>query len=249
MDATAFYMVCDATPLPLPGRPPTRLQHCGQGQLQREGRGEADPRHGARGGALPQHGRHPQVGAASQGKAAGGGTSCQVGGCWLLCSQRAQLWEELLVAAERPAAPVPSVLLRGRQLFSCRVPMYPAPLALPLGRDLKPENFLLENKDPGAAIKCTDFGLSVFFKPGQKFKEVVGSGEQRGGVGPIVLSLGMSRQGRLDGRLPLLAQCTHHAAHLPGRGFHTRLPASHSPPRLPPTLAHPRQPTTWPPRC
>ena len=47
-------------------------------------------------------------------------------------------------------------------------------------RDLKPENFLLESKKDDALIKCTDFGLSVFFKPGQKFKEVVGSGEGRG---------------------------------------------------------------------
>ncbi|KAI3438381.1 hypothetical protein D9Q98_000813 [Chlorella vulgaris] len=42
-------------------------------------------------------------------------------------------------------------------------------------RDLKPENFLLESKADDASIKCTDFGLSVFFKPGQTFKEVVGS--------------------------------------------------------------------------
>lgn len=42
-------------------------------------------------------------------------------------------------------------------------------------RDLKPENFLLSDTSEGAVIKCTDFGLSVFFKPGQKFNEVVGS--------------------------------------------------------------------------
>lgn len=42
-------------------------------------------------------------------------------------------------------------------------------------RDLKPENFLLESKSDDSRILCTDFGLSVFFKPGQKFKEVVGS--------------------------------------------------------------------------
>lgn len=42
-------------------------------------------------------------------------------------------------------------------------------------RDLKPENFLLESKDPNARILCTDFGLSVFFQPGQSFNEVVGS--------------------------------------------------------------------------
>jgi calcium-dependent protein kinase len=34
-------------------------------------------------------------------------------------------------------------------------------------RDLKPENFLLANKKEDAALKATDFGLSVFFKPGK----------------------------------------------------------------------------------
>lgn len=35
-------------------------------------------------------------------------------------------------------------------------------------RDLKPENFLLlgEDEDGDAALKATDFGLSVFYKPG-----------------------------------------------------------------------------------
>ncbi|GAB4824128.1 hypothetical protein N2152v2_011174 [Parachlorella kessleri] len=42
-------------------------------------------------------------------------------------------------------------------------------------RDLKPENFLLDSKKENATIKCTDFGLSVFFKPGQYQSEVVGS--------------------------------------------------------------------------
>jgi len=42
-------------------------------------------------------------------------------------------------------------------------------------RDLKPENFLLDSKKDDANLKCTDFGLSVFYKPGQKFNEVVGS--------------------------------------------------------------------------
>jgi serine/threonine protein kinase len=42
-------------------------------------------------------------------------------------------------------------------------------------RDLKPENFLLSSKDAGAEIKCNDFGLSVFFKPGDHFTELVGS--------------------------------------------------------------------------
>lgn len=34
-------------------------------------------------------------------------------------------------------------------------------------RDLKPENFLLANKSEDAPLKTTDFGLSVFFKPGR----------------------------------------------------------------------------------
>jgi calcium-dependent protein kinase len=33
-------------------------------------------------------------------------------------------------------------------------------------RDLKPENFLLLSKDEDSPLKATDFGLSVFFKPG-----------------------------------------------------------------------------------
>lgn len=42
-------------------------------------------------------------------------------------------------------------------------------------RDLKPENFLLLNKREDSPLKTTDFGLSVFFKPGDIFKDVVGS--------------------------------------------------------------------------
>ena len=34
-------------------------------------------------------------------------------------------------------------------------------------RDLKPENFLLANKDDDMSLKAIDFGLSVFFKPGE----------------------------------------------------------------------------------
>ena len=33
-------------------------------------------------------------------------------------------------------------------------------------RDLKPENFLLARKDDDSSLKAIDFGLSVFFKPG-----------------------------------------------------------------------------------
>ncbi|CDP20327.1 unnamed protein product [Coffea canephora] len=42
-------------------------------------------------------------------------------------------------------------------------------------RDLKPENFLLLNKDENAPLKATDFGLSVFYKQGDTFKDIVGS--------------------------------------------------------------------------
>ena len=42
-------------------------------------------------------------------------------------------------------------------------------------RDLKPENFLLASPAPDAPLKCTDFGLSTFFKPGERFRDLVGS--------------------------------------------------------------------------
>ncbi|GMY12672.1 calcium-dependent protein kinase SK5-like [Fagus crenata] len=42
-------------------------------------------------------------------------------------------------------------------------------------RDLKPENFLFQSVDEDAALKATDFGLSLFYKPGQIFFDVVGS--------------------------------------------------------------------------
>ncbi|KAG9448339.1 hypothetical protein H6P81_014467 [Aristolochia fimbriata] len=42
-------------------------------------------------------------------------------------------------------------------------------------RDLKPENFLFLHKGDDSPLKATDFGLSVFFKPGEKFKDLVGS--------------------------------------------------------------------------
>ncbi|XP_010542759.1 PREDICTED: calcium-dependent protein kinase 24-like [Tarenaya hassleriana] len=42
-------------------------------------------------------------------------------------------------------------------------------------RDLKPENFLFANGSESAQLKAIDFGLSIFFKPGQVFGEIVGS--------------------------------------------------------------------------
>ncbi|XP_028782877.1 calcium-dependent protein kinase 4-like [Neltuma alba] len=42
-------------------------------------------------------------------------------------------------------------------------------------RDLKPENFLFDSSSDDAQMKATDFGLSVFYRPGQTFSDVVGS--------------------------------------------------------------------------
>ncbi|CAM8979311.1 unnamed protein product [Rhodiola kirilowii] len=42
-------------------------------------------------------------------------------------------------------------------------------------RDLKPENFLLASKDEDAALKATDFGLSVFIEEGRIYRDLVGS--------------------------------------------------------------------------
>ncbi|KAI3823385.1 hypothetical protein L1987_04820 [Smallanthus sonchifolius] len=42
-------------------------------------------------------------------------------------------------------------------------------------RDLKPENFLFVDEDEDSPLKTIDFGLSVFFKPGETFTDVVGS--------------------------------------------------------------------------
>lgn len=41
-------------------------------------------------------------------------------------------------------------------------------------RDIKPENFLLADKND-KTLKATDFGMSVFYSPKQRFKELVGS--------------------------------------------------------------------------
>ncbi|KAK2987928.1 hypothetical protein RJ640_003406 [Escallonia rubra] len=42
-------------------------------------------------------------------------------------------------------------------------------------RDLKPENFLFDTPDEDAKLKAIDFGLSIFYKPGQYLSDVVGS--------------------------------------------------------------------------
>ncbi|ERM93658.1 hypothetical protein AMTRI_Chr03g149540 [Amborella trichopoda] len=42
-------------------------------------------------------------------------------------------------------------------------------------RDLKPENFLFVDTNEESPLKTIDFGLSIFFKPGETFTDVVGS--------------------------------------------------------------------------
>ncbi|GER44819.1 calcium-dependent protein kinase [Striga asiatica] len=42
-------------------------------------------------------------------------------------------------------------------------------------RDLKPENFLFVGEEEDSPLKAIDFGLSVFFKPGETFSDIVGS--------------------------------------------------------------------------
>lgn len=42
-------------------------------------------------------------------------------------------------------------------------------------RDLKPENFLFVGQEEDSPLKTIDFGLSVFFRPGENFTDVVGS--------------------------------------------------------------------------
>ncbi|KAL4395488.1 hypothetical protein S245_006177 [Arachis hypogaea] len=42
-------------------------------------------------------------------------------------------------------------------------------------RDLKPENFLFVDHEEESLLKAIDFGLSMFFKPGEMFTDVVGS--------------------------------------------------------------------------
>ena len=41
-------------------------------------------------------------------------------------------------------------------------------------RDLKPENFLFANKKETAPLKSIDFGLSIFFKPGNVSSSLLG---------------------------------------------------------------------------
>ncbi len=62
-------------------------------------------------------------------------------------------------------------------------------------RDLKPENFLLSSKAEDAPLKGCDFGLSVFYRPGEVFQDIVGSAYY---VAPEVRTLCLSRAQQPD---------------------------------------------------
>ncbi|KAK2441609.1 calcium-dependent protein kinase [Trifolium repens] len=84
-------------------------------------------------------------------------------------------------------------------------------------RDLKPENFLLLNKDENAPLKVTDFGLSVFFKEGEMFKDIVGSAyyiapevlKRRYGQEVDIWSIGVMLYILLSGVPPFWAESEH----------------------------------------
>ncbi|GAB4815929.1 hypothetical protein N2152v2_002975 [Parachlorella kessleri] len=52
-------------------------------------------------------------------------------------------------------------------------------------RDIKPENFLLTTEKDDAELEACDFGLSAYFRPGQRFTQLIGSAYY---VAPEVLS-------------------------------------------------------------
>ncbi|KAF3791959.1 Calcium-dependent protein kinase 17 [Nymphaea thermarum] len=84
-------------------------------------------------------------------------------------------------------------------------------------RDLKPENFLLLSKDEDAPLKVTDFGLSVFFKPGEVLKDIVGSAyyiapevlRRRYGPEVDIWSIGVMLYILLSGVPPFWAESEH----------------------------------------
>ncbi|KAG0628379.1 hypothetical protein M758_1G022600 [Ceratodon purpureus] len=81
-------------------------------------------------------------------------------------------------------------------------------------RDLKPENFLFETSKEDSPLKVVDFGLSDFIKPGQRFRDVVGSAyyvapevlHRNSGPESDVWSIGVITYILLCGRRPFWAK-------------------------------------------
>ncbi|KAL0843340.1 hypothetical protein Bca101_016585 [Brassica carinata] len=85
------------------------------------------------------------------------------------CCEGGELFDRIVARGhytERAAASVMKTILEVVQVCHNNGVMH---------RDLKPENFLFANKKENSPLKAIDFGLSVLFKPGERFNEIVGS--------------------------------------------------------------------------